>query len=260
VQNREARVARHLWAGELVIEALRGEGLEIADIRHPDEVEHTKPAPDIDLLVNNQRIANEVTEFTPDVFERPARATVARLADIIRDRFDSVVQERALGYVLLTFLYSDWKVPSRRAMESEIGPILESVARILELARPGKRIDEKFDFEEMESDSLNWFHYGHVISIPHLAPKLDILPGPGAHFVTGALFNFLGRTVTQKTRQTAGYDRSILAVLNGWVAMAEDYREALPQWAGSIPWWRIYVIGPSGATELVYEASDEGLT
>ena len=89
----------------------------------------------------------EITEFTADEHERPARAVMSELAKALKARFDPEVQARGLGMVHLTFFYRDPKVPTRRKMAAEAGPIFDSIAAVLQAAKPGVRIEERLEVD-----------------------------------------------------------------------------------------------------------------
>ncbi len=218
-------------------------GRHVGYVRRPDHLTRNHRAPDFDFELDGELVALEVTEFNPDEKYHRARSIGHKLDEAITERWRATIEAAGLGYVFLGYVVVDEQAPSRSDLNKQLPELLDTAGAALGEVVPGRRADVKFDWD------VAWLIGGHVLSIPDTKAKLQVVGGPMARFVSGALSSFLDRAVRTKTGQTAGYERAILAVINGWVGNPNDYRVVLTD--ATLPWWRLYVTDGAGVA-LVY--------
>lgn len=240
---RQRRANIEQVVADRVIDHLRSEGRHVGNVRRPDHLTRNQRAPNFDFELESELVALEVTEFNPDEKYQHARSISQKLDEAITERWRATIETAGVGYVFLSYVVVDERAPNRSGLNKQLPGLLDRAGAALAQVVPRRGADVKFDWD------VDWLIGGHVLSIPDNKPKLQVVGGPMARFVSGALSSFLDRAVRTKSDQTAGYDRAILAVLNGWVGDSNDYRVVLA--GATLPWWRLYVTEGAGVA-LVY--------
>jgi hypothetical protein len=237
-------------AGFAVLRELHWEGMNVGNIRRPEE-ETRAPGRRVDFLasVGGIETAVEVVRHGPTADEIRAQRHVHHIEGHIRRRVHELAGD-TLGVVFLSLTYSPAGVLTlgRRRIETEgtrLGSaVVETLRDPMSDTRAGMT-GVRFEADWFVAAATN----RHPSDIADMV--IDHAPG-GIRLLDAEMDRWVAQVISKKGDQhLATAPRGILAVVRSMLADQDDLRRAFAR-ATANPWWRVYCVtlGPDRGTAV----------